>query len=723
MNEKYIRLAKRENNKKRNYLVLNERQCKHIPSSPSKALKMFDELGSKIEIKSDKDKVLFIGFAETATAIGCHIARKYGCKYITTTRDVRVNKDYLYFEEKHSHATEQHIDKAFLDKVISEINQIIFIEDEVTTGSTILSAISVILEEYNPTDVSFTIASIVNSMDKDVEESFKSDGIEIVYLLKKSHKNYASRMENHETVGCLFKPDNVYDSEIINTIQISQSVKANKGINGESDFNKFCESVEDVADELDLGESERILVMGTEEYMYPAIYLGSILERKGYEVRSHSTTRSPICVDINDKNYPLKRRFEFPSLYGDYMTYIYNLDCYDKVIVVTDGTRYDHFGYIAKSLFECGNRNIDIVKVNYKYEYNDMPSSYSDDDVTILLKNLTGKIEPEPTEVREKKIQSGVHYCEMLPIEYKPTRKYLDIYYKLLDLFKQDTANAVSRLGDMLYAKYRNKLVLVSLARAGLPIGILLKKYIRTAYNIDIPHYSISIIRGRGIDRNAMNYILSHHKPEHIQFVDGWTGKGTISGVLREALMDYKDVSSELAVLSDPALVTDLCGTHEDILIPSSCLNSTVSGLISRTILRDDLIGEHDFHGAVYYENLKNEDLSLEYIDTISDCFNYDMVSSEPEPVNSDYNGYSEVMRIKELYNVNDINFIKPGIGETTRVLLRRVPDRIIINKDYEGSVEVEHIIQLAKEKKVQVEYRSMSFYKCCGIILDMSDV
>ena len=58
-----------------------------------------------------------------------------------------------------------------------------------------------------------------------------------------------------------------------------------------------------------------------------------------------------------------------------------------------------------------------------------------------------------------------------------------------------------------------------------------------------------------------------------------------------------------LAVVSDPANLTDLCGTHDDILIPSSCLNAVVTGLISRTFLRDDIIASDDFHGAAYYEN------------------------------------------------------------------------------------------------------------------------
>ncbi|MGN0691250.1 MAG: cysteine protease StiP domain-containing protein, partial [Oscillospiraceae bacterium] len=48
-------------------------------------------------------------------------------------------------------------------------------------------------------------------------------------------------------------------------------------------------------------------------------------------------------------------------------------------------------------------------------------TSYRPEDVTILLKDITGCIEPMSTEQRERKIQSGTHYCEMLPIEYQPS--------------------------------------------------------------------------------------------------------------------------------------------------------------------------------------------------------------------------------------------------------------------------------------------------------------
>ncbi|MCR5105930.1 MAG: cysteine protease StiP family protein [Eubacterium sp.] len=350
-----------------------------------------------------------------------------------------------------------------------------------------------------------------------------------------------------------------------------------------------------------------------------------------------------------------------------------------------------------------------------------MKSSFKKDDVILLLKDITGLVEPLPTKERELLIQGGKHYCEMLPLEYRPSQDYVRIYNRALEVFSKDTALAVSRLGQMLYQKHGDKLVIVSLARAGIPIGILLKRYIRNKYNVEVAHYSISIIRGRGIDNNAMKYILARHDAADIQFVDGWVGKGAIYKELKKELNNYPGVSDELAVLSDPAGVTSLCGTYKDFLIPSSCLNSTVSGLISRTFLRDDIIGENDFHGAAYYGELNAEDRTYEFIDRIESQFQYD-IDTELDDTHV-RNGYEEVLEIKEHFKIRDINFIKPGIGETTRVLLRRVPWKVLLDKNHLDDPQLEHIVQLAKEKNVPVESYSLKNYKCCGIISDMGDI
>lgn len=348
-----------------------------------------------------------------------------------------------------------------------------------------------------------------------------------------------------------------------------------------------------------------------------------------------------------------------------------------------------------------------------------MRSSYREDDVVLLLKDITGMVEPQSTKERERQIQSGRHYCEMLPIEYVPTDKYMEVYNEALENYSRHTALATGILADKIIQKKGENVVLVSLARAGIPVGILLKRYIKKKYDIDVRHYSISIIRGRGIDKNAMKYLLERYQPEQIQFVDGWIGKGAILNELKKEIKAYDSVSHEIAVLADPANVTDMCGTHEDILIPSSCLNATVSGLVSRTFLRDDIIGSDDFHGAAYYGELYDRDLSYQFIDSIEKMFDINPVMFDDS---TEGNGMDEVKELALEYGIDDINLIKPGIGETTRVLLRRVPWKVLVGNEYADDKELAHIIRLAHEKNVPVEYHKLVHYKTCGIIKKLAD-
>ncbi len=337
----------------------------------------------------------------------------------------------------------------------------------------------------------------------------------------------------------------------------------------------------------------------------------------------------------------------------------------------------------------------------------------------LLLKDITGLVEPQPASERERLIQSGVHYCEMLPLEYVPTREYMAVYEEALQTYSGQVAAAVGVLSDKIMASRGRGVVLVSLARAGIPIGILLKHYIWWKYGADVPHYAISIIRGRGIDHNAMAHLLRRYAPGQLLFVDGWIGKGAIYDELQKEIAQYEGVSADIAVLADPADVTDLCGTHEDILIPSSCLNCTVSGLISRTFLREDIIGKNDFHGAVYYGGLRDADLSYGFLHAIEEHFKKENDLRERV---MEGRGLDEVKAIAEWFAIEDINLIKPGIGETTRVLLRRIPWKILVDGGAWQDGALRHIFRLAEEKRVPVEAYPLKHYRCCGIIKKLAD-
>ena len=349
-----------------------------------------------------------------------------------------------------------------------------------------------------------------------------------------------------------------------------------------------------------------------------------------------------------------------------------------------------------------------------------MYGTYRESDVTLLLKDVTHLVTPLPTEEREKRIQQGVHYSEMLPIEYVPTKAYLDLFFDGLERYASITAKAVASVALKIWESKKQDPVLVSLARAGTPIGILIKRYLDRRFGVNVPHYSLSIIRGKGIDKNAMKTVLSRHRPEQLQFVDGWTGKGAIQNEVNQAMRDYPQVGAELAVLSDPAGVAGLCGTHDDFFIANSCLNATVSGLLSRTFCDDVVIGKDDYHGAAFYSELSDADLTYRYIDRIVSEFSYSETVEPEEKPKTD--GLSEVRKICSDFGVKDINKVKPSIGETTRVLLRRVPWKILV-RSLQDPEHLGHIYQLAKEKGVPIEEYPLRNYRACGIIKTLADI
>ena len=366
-----------------------------------------------------------------------------------------------------------------------------------------------------------------------------------------------------------------------------------------------------------------------------------------------------------------------------------------------------------------------------KYEP-DVLGSYKEEDVVFLLRDISHIEIERDTNEREQLIQGGTHYAEMLPVEFQPGEQYMELFHTTLAEYAERIAIATGVVAEQI-VKNRGleNLVLVSLARAGTPIGILIKRYIKETYDVAVPHYSISIIRDRGIDETAINYIFEKHANADIQFIDGWTGKGAITRELTEACEQYNaahdnDINPDLAVLADPAYCVEVYGTRDDFLIPSACLNSTVSGLVSRTVLNSAFIEEGDFHGAKYYKEFQEQDVSNYYIDEVSKHFNAVSAQIEATLANilqSDrtptWRGMESVEAIKEKYDITKTNYIKPGVGETTRVLLRRVPWKILVNPKYDN--DLTHIRILAAERNVPIEVYEDMDYSCCGLIKDVT--
>ena len=185
--------------------------------------------------------------------------------------------------------------------------------------------------------------------------------------------------------------------------------------------------------------------------------------------------------------------------------------------------------------------------------------SYRPEDVTFLLKPISMALTTDLAQ-KERLIQNGVrHYSEMLSPEAVPSERYLRVYHQALASNLGQMARDCLNLAHLIAARRSGPVTVVSLMRGGTPIGVILKHLLTRCLQREACHYSISIIRDRGIDHVALDHILqAGHAPESIVFVDGWTGKGVISRELERFMQDYNrsrqvDIESGLYVLSDLA--------------------------------------------------------------------------------------------------------------------------------------------------------------------------
>lgn len=356
--------------------------------------------------------------------------------------------------------------------------------------------------------------------------------------------------------------------------------------------------------------------------------------------------------------------------------------------------------------------------------------SYAADEVRWLLKDLSHVPLEGDVALREKRIQAGVaHYAESLPVEFQPDAAYQELFHRVLADSARRLAVAVGAVTDLVLAERGSDIVLVSLARAGTPVGILMRRWAQR-HGLQLPHYAVSIVRDRGIDANAMRYLATHHDPASVVFVDGWTGKGAIARELDEALAQLAAdggpvFDPELAVLADPGSCVRTFGTRDDFLIASACLNSTVSGLVSRTVLNEELIGPADFHGAKFYAELADQDVSEVLLDAVAHEFDaaadeaaIRRAAIEASDRTPTWSGWQSVEAVRAHYGISSVNFVKPGVGETTRVLLRRVPWRVLVRTP--DDPEHEHIRVLADARDVPVEVVPDLAYSCMGLVKEL---
>ncbi|MFI9172966.1 phosphoribosyltransferase [Streptomyces lincolnensis] len=760
-------------NPKRAHLLVSHVLGKHVPQSPRVVYDHGLTLGRRVREllgTEEASRAVVLGYAETATGLGHCVADGIGlAPYLhSTRRPVPGLTPAGGFEESHSHAT-SHLLLPENPALLSGDGPLVLVDDEFSTGNTVLNTIRDLHARYprgryvvvalvdmrSPKDAG-RLDAFAREIDARVDLVAAASGT--VHLpegvLEKGQALVARFEMPHPGARGTARPAPTAPHPAIKRIDLPWPRNLPDG--GRHGFTpahriRLEAALPTMATTLATAlpaDAHRVHILGFEELMYTPLRLAHQLEQTtDAQVTYSTTTRSPVLA-VDDPGYAIRSRITFPAhdtpADGPGDRYAYNIAGagFDAVIAVVDSTAdtpelHAPDGLLAQLAAHTRQVVLVVVPSHTPERPAMLPeplrgpafSSYAPEEVGWLLQDLSDVTLEAPTEEREEAIQSGgAHYAESLPVEYQPSEQYQELFHAALETSAGRIAQAVGAVTELVLAERSPRPVLVSLARAGTPVGVLMRRWAQFRHGLDLPHYAVSIVRGRGIDANALRWLAAHHDPRDVVFVDGWTGKGAITRELADAVKEFEDSDGitgfdpEIAVLADPGSCVRTYGTREDFLIPSACLNSTVSGLISRTVLRADLVGAHDFHGAKFYRELAGADVSVAFLDAVAgrfpevvdtvDAQTKELLSGDRAPT---WEGWAAVERISEEYGIHDVNLVKPGVGETTRVLLRRVPWKILAKAG--AGADLDHVRLLAEQRGVPVEEVAELPYTCVGLI------
>lgn len=385
-----ITVEHRLNNPKRDFLFVNKVQGKHIPTKPSDMLNLVESLAYETMLcdSFDSDKpILVVGFCETATFIGEQLAEIISVDinkkvyYMQTTRESLDKSKLFNFEEEHSHAVDESIYIEDADEVNFEaIKTVILVDDEISTGNTMVNFYNE-MKSIVP-NANYIVASICNWQNDADAKRFSDNHIDRVALIfgklkdakiKMGTTSLTDRLKDcrckaedekvikthypsggsdilYEYVRCGHWKNNTTDSMLVFAAarfvayQIANEIQANFGRNAP--------------------KSVKLDIIGTEELMYLPYKIADTLEKRGFDVTFHATTRSPIDISkesIIENGGSIKTglvtSYKVRSPYDKNRdTFVYNLDSDRYTIVITDASDdkfSDSLDAFAKDLVEA----------------------------------------------------------------------------------------------------------------------------------------------------------------------------------------------------------------------------------------------------------------------------------------------------------------------------------------------------------------------------------
>jgi adenine/guanine phosphoribosyltransferase-like PRPP-binding protein len=312
-------------NPKRAFLFVSKVLGRHIPVSPAIMRNATDTLAA--QIPSDlPGPVVVIGMAETAVALGAGVQQALSrdrddTLYLCTTRHPLNLPVLVEFREEHSHATQQvlHIPQHAADvELLRTARTLVLVDDEASTGK--------------------TFANLLEALQQAGLDQFEH--IIVATLTDWSGGAAAERLgKRARAVSLLFghwdwqandvPPPEMPQVDVLGTGEWQANPTNDWGRLGIRQHH-----LTQLAQQLNVTLNERILVLGTGEFVWPPFLLAESLEQQGADVHFSATTRSPIAL-----GHSIQHRYCLHDNYGQGIAnFLYNVmpTDYDRILLCSE---------------------------------------------------------------------------------------------------------------------------------------------------------------------------------------------------------------------------------------------------------------------------------------------------------------------------------------------------------------------------------------------------
>ena len=312
-------------NPKRAFLFVSRVLGRHIPARPSLMADSFNALAAQIPADLP-GPVLVIGMAETAVGLGGGVHRALSqtrddSVYLVSTRHPTGSELFARFEEEHSHAS-SHLLHLPQDPKTRELmltaRSLVLVDDEASTGNTFIN-LSKALAEAGLSNIERLVTATLTDWSQDAVRTALGQHVTSVSLLDGRYtfdEDPAAELPEMPEVGSVAQGDWPLD--------------ANR------DWGRMGvrEHLDTLAPDLEVTPGERILVVGTSEFVWRPFLLAERLEKAGADVHFSSTSRSPIAL-----GHAIDHALSFSDNYGlGIPNFLYNVapGQFDRVLICSE---------------------------------------------------------------------------------------------------------------------------------------------------------------------------------------------------------------------------------------------------------------------------------------------------------------------------------------------------------------------------------------------------